>query len=80
MYLSNAALEACLAESNSNIEQLQAQCRALQARLASMEAAHAADMDAMTNQLADSAGALAAKEVAVRSELCSLGMQNTFLY
>lgn len=31
-----------------------------------MEAAHAADMDAMTKQLADSAGALAAKEAVVR--------------
>lgn len=66
LYLSNAALEACLTESNGNIQQLKAQCKALQSELSTMEAGHAADMEAMTQQLADSAGSLATKEAVVR--------------
>ena len=51
---------------NGKVEQLQAQRKALQAQIATMILAHAADMDAMTQQLAESAGNLAAKEASVR--------------
>ena len=64
--LSTAALEACLAESNSSVQQLQAHCDSLQAQLNLMEAAHAADMEAMTEQLAEAAGSGAAKEAVTR--------------
>lgn len=63
---SQAALEACLEEMNGKVEQLQAQRKALQAQIANMVLAHAADMDAMAQQLAESAGNLAAKEASVR--------------
>ena len=59
-------MEACLEEMNGKVEQLQAQRKALQAQIANMVLAHAADMDAMTQQLAESAGNLAAKEASVR--------------
>lgn len=64
--LSTAALEANLAESNSSVQQLQAHCNSLQAQLNLMEAAHAADMEAMTEQLAEAAGSVAAKEAVIR--------------
>lgn len=64
--LSTAALEACLAESNSSVQQVQAHCDSLQAQLNLMEAGHAADMEAMTQQLAEAAGAVAGKEAAIR--------------
>ena len=64
--LSVAALEACLAVSNSNVQQAQGQCKGLQAQLATLEAAHASDMEAVTQQLADAAGSLAAKEAVIR--------------
>ena len=63
---SNAALEAGLAESNSSVQQLQGQCTGLQAQLNTLEGAHAADVEAMTLQLAEAAGALAAKEGVIR--------------
>jgi len=63
---SQAALEACLEEMNGKVEQLQAHRKALQAQIATMVVAHAADMDAMTQQLAVSAGNLAAKQASVR--------------
>lgn len=63
---SSAALEACLAESNSSVQQLQGQCKGLQAQLNTLEGAHAADMEAMTQQLAEAAGSLAAKEGVIR--------------
>ncbi|KAL0031101.1 hypothetical protein WJX77_003837 [Trebouxia sp. C0004] len=69
---SQAALEACLEEMNGKVEQLQAQRKALQAQIANMVLAHAADMDAMTQQLAESAGKLAAKEGSVRGLLLRL--------
>lgn len=68
--LSAAALEACLAESNGSVQQLQAHCDSLQAQLNLMEAAHAADMEAMTRQLAEAAGSVAAKEVVTRWDTC----------
>lgn len=64
--LSTAALEACLAESNSSLQQLQGHCDSLQARLNLVEAAHAADMEAMTQQLAEAAGSAASKEAVTR--------------
>lgn len=64
--LSTAALEACLAESNTSLQQLQGHCDSLQARLNLMEAGHAADMEAMTEQLAEAAGSAAAKEAVTR--------------
>ena len=65
----NSAVEACVADSNSTVQHLQSRCKDLQAQLVTMEAAHAADMDAMTEQLADSASALAAKGAVVRCVL-----------
>ncbi len=66
LFFSQAALESCLEEMSGKVEQVQAQRKALQAQIATMVLAHAADMDAMTQQLAESAGTLAAKEASVR--------------
>ena len=62
LYLSSIALEVSLSEKDSNIQQLQSQSKALQTQLIMMEAAHAADMESMTKQLADASGQLVAKE------------------
>lgn len=70
--LSTAALEACLAESNSSVQQLQGQCRALQAQLNTLEGGHAADTEAMTQQLTEAAGSVAAREAVIRELQASL--------
>ncbi|DBB10139.1 TPA: hypothetical protein ACH3X3_001723 [Trebouxia sp. C0006] len=72
LFFSQAALESCLEEMSGKVEQVQAQRKALQAQIATMVLAHAADMDAMTQQLAESAGTLAAKEASVRGLMLSL--------
>ena len=71
LYLSNIALEVSLSEKDNTIEQLQSQAKALQTQLIMMEAAHAADMESMTQQVTKQAGEMAAKEAHLRCETSS---------